>query len=185
MKRLLALMVFLAMACGPDEGDPLTDAWVLFQDGLEDGNYAPAHTAFADLVATQPGEAYAGLGWTTMKMDSLSQSNYYFTLAGPDSLLHAYAGWAITSRTLGNNAACINQAGFVLGRAPGFTFNYYEQVTSNTMNLIQALGYFHTNNLTASINSIRLIDGAFSLASTQQQVLDKLTALSQTYINAL
>lgn len=170
-----ALMIVLSTGCSEDPAtDPLGDAWQLFING----QYTEAQTSFEALIETQPGQAYAGLGWTAMKLDNIPASVDYFEQAAGDSLVHGYAGWAIASWANKDFTHIVERAGFVVRKEPTFEFEFYKDITISTMRLMQAYGYYHTGNMSACLARIQELDGGFASTTDPALLLAKLDALS-------
>ena len=193
MKQINIIALITAMSsvgCGTTADTGLSDAWQLFQLG----DYAGAHAGFAAIDNSQ--EALAGLGWTTLRMDSLPQADRYFSLgdamASPgDSIVEGYAGWAVTgwwkaSITLnsGDWNASINRANTVLRLLPdGFEFLYDGRVTQRTLWLIQSYGYFNTGDLSHCRERILLLDPLYSGGTDVVLLLNEMKALSKTEVD--
>lgn len=183
MKTKISILItaaFLVISCGETAADdPIALAWADFSAG----NYADAHTKFADAVATNAAEANVGLGWTAMRQDSIPEADRYFGLASADSLVHGYAGWAIVGWARNQHSNSLTRADFTLRRLPDFEFQYDTRIATETMVIIQAYDYFYLNNLSACITKIQILDSEFSSGSTQTQVLNKLSALAQGQVD--
>lgn len=177
LRITFAAFIALTWSCGDDTADTgLADAWQLFVNG----QYVQAHSAFVNRLNEDGSEAYVGLGWTTLKMDSLDASDRYFQRASADSLVHGYAGWAITSWLRGNYTGCISQGDFVLRHEADFEFEFNVDVNFQVIILAQAYSYFHLGNFTACVERIRQIDGSYAMPSSNvaAQLLTKLDQLN-------
>lgn len=174
-KLFLALGCLAMMSCGggDSEDTQIADAWALFVAG----QYTQAHAAFTAAVRDHRAEALVGLGWTTLKMDSIPASNGYFTRAQGDSLIHGYAGWAISSWVAGDYSGSATQAQYVLDKLPAFVFEYDNGVTQRTMWLIQGYDYYHLGNMANCLNRIQLLDPSFTSTTDPAALLAKLDAL--------
>lgn len=171
------MLIALTWSCGDDSTDTgLADAWQLFVNG----QYAQAHSAFINRLNEDGSEAYVGLGWTTLKMDSLDASDRYFQRASADSLVHGYAGWAITSWLRGNYAGCISQGSFVLRKEADFEFEFNVDVDFRVIILAQAYSYYHLGNFTACVERIQRLDGTYAMpgSNVAAQLLTKLDQLN-------
>jgi hypothetical protein len=147
---VLSGLVVMGLGCGED--DPLAEAWKRFRDG----DYAGAHAAFSDLSGS---EALVGLGWTTLRMDSIAAADGYFQQAAGDSLVAGYAGWGLVKWVLGQYPSCIQCGDFVLQRAGAtFVFDEDRSVTYKDVLWHQASSYYHLGNLEACIAKIQQID---------------------------
>lgn len=164
-------LLYLMMACGED--DPLDAAWQKFEDKA----YPQAHTAFTNLISSKGSAAYVGLGWTTLRMDSLQASDRYFALAKEDSLVDGYAGWSFGLWALERYSQSLEAASFALRKKPRYVFVHDETVTNRDLILHQAYGYFHLGQYAACIEKIRFFDPSFPLDATPQQILQKLDQL--------
>jgi len=175
--------MMIGMSCGGGDTGPtlLEEAWAKFvaQD------YAGAHADFSALINRNGADAYAGLGWTCMKMDSLTAADGYFSRAASlDSInVIAFAGWSIVGWTNGNYALSITRADLVLRKAPAFVFQYDNHVVQNTMVLTQAYDYFHLGDYQSCIDKIHVIDSGYSAPNISDptihtQLLTKLDALN-------
>ncbi|HMV27104.1 MAG TPA: hypothetical protein PLH27_06140 [bacterium] len=182
MKTIRMISVFLLAGIGGcgDDTTALNDPWEAFAEG----RYQDAHSLFLDLIETKPSEAYAGLGWTTLKMnaDSLNAANRYFSLSSNDSLVYAFAGWALASWASENYMDCIKYGDFVLRKNPEFVFDYLQTLTQKQIALAQAYSYFHLQNLSACISKIRIIEPSYTPVNNldRNEIQLKLDQLRQT-----
>ncbi len=191
--KLLAIGAILLASCGPgSDTDPLVQAWQLFSDG----KYADAHAEFVAILSVDETNAYVGLGWTTMKMDSINAADKYFTMASNvlplaadsitllpnDSLVHGYAGWAFVAWLKEDYQKAIDRAHFVLRKEPEFKFEFDTKIAKNAILLTLAESYFSLSNYQACIDHIKLIDTSFTAsagdANIKATLLAKLEALS-------
>lgn len=138
-KYFVFAMGMLWVSCGED--DPLDVAWSKFRNN----DYAGAHQAFAELTSSRP-EAWVGLGWTAMRMDSMPQANVYFANAASDSIVDGYAGWAIADWWAGDNAGVVSGAQFVLRRSPAYVFAHDRTVTARDMQMKEAYAEYRLGN---------------------------------------
>ena len=182
MKCIAGSFLLVAVAC--EETNPLDAAWSKFGER----DYAGAHSEFASLVEGEGSAAYVGLGWTTLMMDSLAESDVYFTLASEDSLLEGYAGWSIVAWLQGQHTLCIDRAEFVFRNAGGYdayVFPYDPEITYHDLLLHQGFSYYYNQNFFACLNVIQRIDPSFSVAMNDAQIQNKLLAelesLTQVY----
>jgi len=174
-KFLVVLGCLSMMSCGgSSSGDTqIADAWALFVQG----QYVQAHAAFTTAIRDHRAEALVGLGWTTIKMDSIPASNGYFARTVSDSLVHGYAGWAISSWIAGDYSGSAIRAQVVLNKLPLFVFQYDNGITQKTMWLVQGYDYYHLNNMTACLDRIQKLDTNFLSTTDPAALLAKLDAL--------
>lgn len=180
MRYLAGLLLLMVMSCGPTESVPLDEGWVAW----ESGSYAEAHAKFTEAGGA---EGLNGLGWTTLKMDSLSKSEVYFALAsvgGTDTLTDAAAGLAIVAWQQGDHQISLDAAGYVLRVEPNYVFSHDATITKELIILAKAYDEYHLLQYANCIASIQLLDATFSHTANEagiaQTLLDKLDALSQT-----
>ena len=185
MKRLIRyltrLSLLVVISC--DETNPLDPAWTKFAEG----DYPGAHAEFSSLVASEGSAAYVGLGWTTIKMDSLPEADTYFTLASNDSLLEGYAGWSITAWLMGQHTLCVERSEFVFRNAGGYDayiFPYDPEITFHDLLIHEAYSYYNIQNFFECINTIQRIDPAFTVALNDPQLQTKLIAELQTLMES-
>jgi hypothetical protein len=174
-KLFLAVGCLAMMSCGGSDSKDtrIADAWALFVAG----QYPEAHAAFLLAFRSNEAEALVGLGWTTLKMDSIPASNGYFTRAQGDSLIHGYAGWAISSWIAGDYSGSVTRAQYVLDKLPAFVFEYDNGVTQRTMWLVQGYDHYHLGDMANCLNRIQLLDTAFASTTDPAALLAKLDAL--------
>jgi hypothetical protein len=178
MKKIIGLIFVaggLIVSCGED--DPLDAAWALFRDG----NYAGAHAAFTELIPSEGGQAYMGLGWTALKMDSIPEANAYLNtaIATKDSILDAVAGNVFAFRVLDMHNACIFSANAVLQKKPTYVFTHERTITHHDLNVHKAYSLFDLNRLADCFQTILILDPGFTLATTDStaELLAKLDSL--------
>lgn len=186
MKKALVVAIglsFLLMtACGDE--NPLDAGWQKFGEH----DYAGAYAEFASKVSSEGAAAYVGLGWTTMMMDSLPESDAYFLLASGDSLLEGYAGWSINAWLQGQHASCVDRAEFVFRNAGGYDsyiFPYDPDITHHDLLIHEGFSYYYLQNSFECLNTIQRLDPSFSVALNDPNLstilLGKLEDLSQLY----
>ena len=181
-KFLIVILSLLALACGT--ASPLDDAWAKF----ESQDYIGAHQAFSDLALSGQAAVYVGLGWTVLRMDSLSEAQGYFATAvtlpdSVDALEDGYAGWSFAAWAQQNDTACIAYAQHVLDEDNGYVFPHDRTVTYQDLLLHQAYSYFRVGNYANCIDRIQGLDNTFLAPSLgdpdiHQILLIKLEALA-------
>lgn len=178
MRRRIVYLIGLSfvlstLSCGED--DPLDQAWQKFRDG----DYAGAHAAFTNLI---PGEreAYVGLGFTTMRMDSIDEASGYFSVVAADSFVAAYAGWCVTAWERNEDAQGVERGLFVLREQPVFVFTHERTLTDDDVRWHIAACYLNLGNYQACSNMIQTIDASFVSTTNPDLLLAKLEALYDT-----
>ncbi len=174
MKTLIKLLTVGALtamvSCGGDD-DPLALAWEKFQYK----DYAGAHAEF--YAHREMPEAIAGLAWTTMRMDSITESAAYFASVaeGADVL----AGWAIVSWRLGDYAASIIHANDLEALDPTYAFEFDNDVNIFDVRLHKAYSQFYLQNYTACNATIKQIQSTWVETNDVNGLLAKLQSLYQ------
>jgi hypothetical protein len=184
MKRLneilfIAVLGFF-MSCGEDTVVPVLDeGWGLWESKL----YAEAHAKFVEAGGA---EGLNGLGWTTLKMDSLDRAEIYFALSvsdgDGDTLTDAAAGLAITAWQQGDHQISLDAANYILRTQPEYIFSHDPSITEDDIILAKAYDEYHLLQYANCIASIQLLDATFNHtageAGIAQTLLDKLDELS-------
>jgi hypothetical protein len=186
MKQLTGVfivgMLAFMMSCGGETVvEPLEEGWTLWENGA----YAEAYAKFAE--AGGP-EGLNGLGWTTLKMDSMEKSEAYFALAiedgGVDTLIDAAAGLAITGWQQGDYAISLDATRYVMRKDANYAFTHDASVDKGV--ILRAKGYdeYHLGQYSACIATIQILDNTFSANANDPNIatilLNKLNALSGT-----
>lgn len=180
-RYVAGLSLFLVMSCGEDTVVPaLDEAWGLWESGL----YAEAHVKFTEAGGL---EGTNGLGWTTLKMDSLEKAEAYFAIAavgGSDTLTDAMAGLAIAAWQQGDHQISLDAARYILRTQPNYIFSHDVSINEDLIILAKAYDEYHLGQYANCIATIQLLDATFNHtageAGIAQTLLDKLDQLSGT-----
>ncbi len=180
MKRFALIgFVLLFVSCGDD--NPLDVAWQKFRNQ----EYVEAHAAFTELIPSEGGQAYIGLGWTTLKMDSIPEADGYFRLAivTQDSILEGVAGISFSSWALAQYNSSIISSENVIRRRPTFVFTHDRTVTYHDMYVHQAYSEFRLSRFSASLQTVQRLQPGYTLpsADTVGGLLAKLDSLYDQY----
>lgn len=182
MKKIIGsafIAGWLIVSCGED--NPLDAAWALFREG----KYVEAHAAFTELIPSEGGQAYVGLGWTALKMDSIPEANAYLNtaIATKDSILDAVAGNVFAFRVLDMHNACIASVNNVLKNKPTYVFTHERTVTHHDLNVHKAYSLFDLNRLADCLATVQILDPNFSLSSADStgELLAKLDLLYEQF----
>jgi hypothetical protein len=180
MRYLVGVALLMVMSCGTTVTVPLDEGWSLWENGL----YAEAHAKFVEAGGS---EGLNGLGWTTLKMDSLKESEVYFAIAavgGADTLIDAMAGLTLAAWQQGDHGISLQAASYVLRTEPEYAFIHDAAVTKHTILLAKAYDEYHLLQYANCIASIRLLDDTFNADINDpilaQILLNKLDQLSGT-----
>jgi hypothetical protein len=177
----------IVMSCG-DDAVPTSlvdEGWTFWKDGF----YAQAHAKFSEAALSDAEEGLNGLGWTTLKMDSLSQSEIYFVgsavsgVAG-DTLVDAMVGLAMVAWQQGDYAISLQAANYVLRTEPNYIFEHDPSITKDDIILAKAYDQYHLLQYAGCITTIQQLDAAFTANVSDpviaQILINKLNLLSGT-----
>ncbi len=176
MKKLtlLSLMTLLLLSCDP--ASPFDDGWALF----EEKKYPEAVTEFTDRIS-DGNEAYVGLGWSSLKMDSIQDADDYFNQIATDSLADAYAGWMTVKWVQRDYVKVIEYGDVVLSKDEFYLFSHDNTANNEDILLHQAYAYYAMRNLSSCISKLRQVDSNFSGGindpDIEQKILNAFTAL--------
>ena len=179
MRYAAGVLMFFVMSCGEDTVVPVLDeAWGLWESGL----YAEAHVKFTEAGGR---EGTNGLGWTTLKMDSLEKAEAYFAIAalgGEDTLTDAMAGLTITAWQQGDHLISLQAAQYILRTEPNYIFSHDVSINKDLIILAKAYDEYHLGQYANCIASIQLLDAGFTASANDPNIarilLDKLDLLS-------
>lgn len=167
MNRILCtLLLVAALGCDKDSRDRITYE-LLITDGNESfttGDYAAAvvHYSNAIVLNGQDPRGHAGLGWTYLKLDSLSLSAASFAAATAVRNADLFAGWAFVSRAQGNFAASNQQADSALVRDPFWSFAMIPSLSASDLHLLKAGNYFLLGEYANSKMEVVILDSSFA-----------------------
>lgn len=174
-KRIGVILLFAAIIGSCGEDDPLDEAWSRFRNR----DFAGAHEGFSKLI---PGEreAYVGLGWTTLRQDSLDAADGYFAVVAGDSLIDAYAAWTALAWERGENAASVARARFVLNRNPRYVFKHDRSITYHDVLIHEGYGELNLGNYARVAEILALLDVTVT-GNNPDTLLAALESLYATY----
>ena len=135
------------------------DAWQSF----EAKQYVTAHQLFVSVAHIDPENAYTGLGWTTIKMDSLASAKRYFSIIANDSVIDAYAGQAIVDESQKAYSSMISNSDFVLRKNPNWVFYHDQTICYKALILKRASSYFALGNYGSSLTEVQKLDPSFNV----------------------
>jgi hypothetical protein len=186
MRRLTGIciisMLGFFMACGADTlVAPLDEGWTAWENQL----YPEAHAKFTEAGGA---EGLNGLGWTTLKMDSMDRAEIYFALSvsdgNGDTLSDAAAGLAISAWQQGDYAISLEAAKYVLRKDENYAFPHEAAVNKEV--ILRAKGYdeYHLLQYANCIATIQILDNTFTASVSDPNIasilLTKLNTLSGT-----
>lgn len=151
----IALMMF---ACDSGPTDYIGEGWAFFSAGELDQAYA----TFLTPAAQNDPEAFVGLGWVCVELDSMPSADRYFALAAADSLSNGYAGWALTLWARSDYTGCLDKAAFVLRHESSYRFEFKTTIDYKDLIWYQAESYLHLGNNSACLSKIQALDPSFT-----------------------
>lgn len=162
MKIMMKLVVLcFIFACG-GSGKNTSDPEKAGEKAFASGNYDEALDHFLDLADTDPVAGYTGAGWSALRLHDYSDANTYFQNIAVSKSVDAYAGWSITGWALSDFSQAIQRADTVLSKNAGFVLTLDDGVTANDLILVQALCYYESNNFSATLQKIKILDSGFN-----------------------
>ncbi len=181
LRYLASLALLTVMSCGEDTVVPaLDEGWSLWESGL----YAEAHVKFTEAGGM---EGLNGLGWTTLKMDSMDRAEVYFAIAavgGEDTLTDAMAGLAIAAWQQGDHSISLEAARYILRTEPNYLFAHDVSINKDLILLAKGYDEYHLLQYAHCIGTIQQLDNTFTAnvndPNIAQILLDKLDLLSAT-----
>ncbi len=172
-------VLYLMFAGCNNEIDPLDEAW----DKFEKGNYEGAYLDFSTIGADP--EAYTGLGWTALEMDSIDVADRFFQLAetasGTDTIVDIYSGWMVSAWVKGHYQKVVDYADIVLSHHPNYVFAHNTEITKSDVQLHQAFSYFHLGNYIKCNAVISLLNTNWVTTNERDVLLTELESLYQDY----
>ncbi|PIP76338.1 MAG: hypothetical protein COW85_14750 [Ignavibacteria bacterium CG22_combo_CG10-13_8_21_14_all_37_15] len=163
--------VFVYMGCqgtnNPDTVDPytqkITDAWGAFSQS----NYLSARTLFieARVSDSTKTDAYLGLAWSYLKLDSLTLSVDQFSTALRMGLSNAdlHAGYAFVLNASKQYSLSNSHAETALNLNPTWVFAYQTLLNKNDLQLLEAQNYFQLGDFATSLTFVKLLNITFSV----------------------
>ncbi|MCA9732007.1 MAG: hypothetical protein H6696_19575 [Deferribacteres bacterium] len=170
----LIAIVIIAFACGKsgtetppaneEEYDELiAQGWQAFAEK----NYSNALEKFeeAESVDASSSEAYSGIGWAYLMLDSLTKAEENFATGSQKTLPGANlnAGWAFALHLLHNYDASIENGLIVLQKDPEWKFENGTSLNKNSVVLLLATNYFLTGNFSQSLVYIQKLNPIFTV----------------------
>ena len=169
---LLPLCLFI-LSCGifeNDEPEPESTAeefiamgWMNFESGL----YQDAIGDFNDAVIKDPSalEAYSGLGWSYIRIDSIenAESNFLTALNENYAGVELLAGLSAISLAWGQYLDAIEYAESVISANSAWVFEHDSSIDYKDIWLLAAIAHFHEGELDEVESAILHFDVGFSI----------------------
>lgn len=168
----LALLSFL-IACEEDPATQVERGWQLF----ESGDFLEARSAFMNAAASGSTDAYNGLGWSYLRLDSISEARIAFAFASSDSNPEIYAGWSSANVLSEDFQKALEKSAVVLRQDANFVFSHDTDVDYKDMIWQRAYCYYHLGQYALSLQEIQKISPNFNSANPAD-ILNKLESLS-------
>ncbi len=168
----LIIMQFLSCQTDPTATDV---AWEKF----ENKKYSEAYT---DFIAIQDDpKGLVGLGWTLLRLDSLTRAEDVFTRAAGDSIVDGYAGWSAVAWRNSHFTVAIRASDFVQRMEPGYLFAHDQSVDISDIKLHKAYSLYHLQNYQSCNGVMQELDPSWVASNDATTLLAKLESLYNTY----
>lgn len=175
MKKYLVYLIMLSTSLLVYDGckainDPeveqyalkITDAWSAFSQG----NFTTATNLFleAKLSDSSKTDAYQGLAWCYLKLDSLNASLEEFNNASRMGVLNAdfHAGLAFVLNASKQYQLSNSNAESALALSPNWVFPYQTSINKSDLQLLAAQNFYQLGNFTNSLTYVKMLNVSFS-----------------------
>lgn len=154
------------LSCGADEPSYLgliDDGWSLFQSG----QYIEALAVFTEArdLAPERADAYAGMGWSRMKLDDLSGASTDFAAGAPrvGTRVHLLGGYAFTLNALKDYSNSNARADELLGLSSNWEFPYIDGIDATDIQIVKAENFFALGDFSSSLTVVKTLNPSFPL----------------------
>ena len=168
---LISTFLFVFAGCKAGANDPetvdqyaqkISDGWTAFSQG----NFSSAKSLFTEarISDSTKTDAYLGIAWCFLKLDSLENAVTHFNVASKMGLTNAdlNAGYAFALNASKQYQMSNTQAAIALNLSPNWVFAYQTSLNKSDLQLLQAQNYYQLGDFTNSLTFVRLINVAFS-----------------------
>ncbi len=167
-RSVFYLSALMLVACGGDDKSYqglLDDGWSLFQSG----QYNEAIAVFMEARDLSPdrADAYAGMGWSRMKLDDLAGASADFSTGAPlvGTRVDLLGGWTFTLNALKNYSNSNARADELLALSSNWTFPYLSGINATDIQIVKAENFFGLGSFSSSLAIVKMINPSFSLNS--------------------
>jgi hypothetical protein len=154
---------------GPTYAERIAAAWASFSAG----QYTAARSAFAAAVAADAtrADAYAGLGWSELRLDAPDAAHQAFldgnTRTGTDPVLaDLFAGWAFAwnarQAAAGRHAESNTRIAQAEALTPAWVFAPEAGMDAADLTLLAAENFFALGDFASSLARVQVLDPAFT-----------------------
>lgn len=167
-KIILSAALSILLSCGADEAtyqSLIDDGWSLFQSG----QYTEAIAVFTEARDLSPdrADAYAGMGWSRMKLDDLNAASADFAsgaaLAG--TRVDLLGGYAFTLNALKDYANSNVRADELLALSSNWTFPYANGIDATDIQIVKAENFFALGEFSSSLAVVKTLNPSFPLSA--------------------
>jgi tetratricopeptide (TPR) repeat protein len=185
ISSVLTLGIFLSCGGGGGGGGPEVTAEQLTSEGwarFEAGDFQGAMSKFEGAIAIDSnyGEAYNGLGWSCVKIDSLEAAVNAFgqAISKGVSTADPRAGKAVVYRDLEpvDFQASIDWADSALARDSDYVFSHDTTMTWKDLRLILAQSYYGLHEYEEALEQVDILDPENTLNSGSDTFVEDLLA---------
>ncbi len=186
MKKHIATILFVVIfglsGCTDFAVSDTESGW----DSFEAKNYPQALSYFQSALDWDMtfADAYNGLGWTYMKLDSMNKAIEAFEngLPNTDSLLDLYAGLAISTSAKHNYSKVVDNIFFVLNKDAEYVFSHDTQINYKLLHAVLAREYVYAEEYDKALSEIQTIDSSFTASPNTQEGKEKITEWLEKYL---
>lgn len=181
-----AVLVVLLAGCSHSHkksyDDILNDAATAF----EAGDYAAALQLYTKARDKKPNlaEAYSGMGWSYLKLDSLQAANTIFSSGSTktDPSAELYAGWSFILNALKDYAGSNTQAAAALALDSAWQFQFGLGLSSADLHVTRAENFLALGDFPNAKIEVVILDASFASVdvttdSGKAQLASKIEAL--------
>ncbi|MBL7958699.1 hypothetical protein JNL27_00530 [bacterium] len=165
---LLVFVLMYQISCGPDPvkdtttyEDMILEGWTSYSQN----EFDMATAWFIKAKKKEPSfaEAYTGLAWIQMKLDSLIKAEEYFNTGALKINVTAdhYAGWAFMKNAQKEFDGSNTYAQAALDVDSEWSFPYAVGLSASDLKLLQAQNYFLLGDYTNSLLAVKVLNPGF------------------------
>jgi tetratricopeptide (TPR) repeat protein len=165
-KIMLSVTMLALLSCGADEPSYqvlIDDGWSLFQSG----QYTEAIAVFTEArdLAPERADAYAGMGWSRMKLDDLPGAGADFATGAPlvGTRVHLLGGYTFTLHALKDYANSNVRADELLTLLSDWVFPYANGIDATDIHIVKAENFFALGEFASSLATVKTLNPSFPL----------------------
>lgn len=189
---MISAFLFAYAGCqGTNDPEPvdqyaqkITNAWAAFSQG----NFTTATNLFLEAKSSDSSktDAYLGLAWCYLKLDSVNSSLEKFSTASTMGVSTAdlHAGFAFVLNASKQYQLSNSHAENALILSPNWVFPYQTSINKYDLQLLEAQNFYQLGNFTNSLNYVKMLNVSFSAdvstAAGRSALADEIERLKNT-----